>query len=104
MNKHMNKAKEKLKAKVKKHLWGWDYSVRDIEGLIDGMDLLVNNKYKVKVLTSKENINNELTTLKDNQGDDSMHDSIAVVGKKMLYAGGSQKEPILTTKHKEVFK
>ena len=46
MNKHMNKAKEKLKAKVKKHLWGWDYSVRDIEGLIDGMDLLVNNKYK----------------------------------------------------------
>lgn len=104
MNKNMNTQKEKLKAKVKKHLWGWDYSVRDIEGLIDGMDLLVNNKYKVKVLTSKENINNELTTLKDNQGDDSRHDSIAVVGKKMLYAGGSQKEPILTTKHKEVFK
>lgn len=96
--------KETLKNKIKKHLWGWDYSVRNIEGLIDGMDLLVNNKYKVKVLTSKENINKELTILKENQGDDSKHDSIAVVGKKMLYAGGSQKEPKLTTKHKEVFK
>ena len=96
--------KEILKNKIKKHLWGWDYSVRDIEGLVDGMDLLVNNKYKVKVLTSKENINKELTILKENQGDDSKHDSIAVVGKKMLYAGGSQKEPKLTTKHKEVFK
>lgn len=104
MNKQKHMNKEKLKAKVKKHLWGWDYSVRDIEGLIDGMDLLVNNKYKVKVLTSKENINKELTILKDNQGDDSKHDSMVVVGKKMLYAGGSQKEPILTTKHKEVFK
>ena len=94
--------KEILKNKIKKHLWGWDYSVRDIEGLVDGMDLLVNRKYRVKVV--QNNIKEELEILKENQGDDSRHDSIAVVGKKMLYAGGSQKEPKLTTRHKEVFK
>lgn len=85
-----------MKNKIKKHLWGWDYSVRDIEGLVDGMDLLVNRKYRVKVV--QNNIKEELWNFKENHRDDSKTDSIAVVDKKILYAGGSQKRTKINDK------
>jgi len=101
------KSKE-LKSKVKKHLWAWGYSVRDIEEILPGencnFDLVVRTEkdskiaYRVKVVSEKE-AKEELELLKEKRG----YNVLAIVGKNIKYAGGNQKE-IMPANQKEVFK
>lgn len=100
--------KAKAKAMIKKQLWGWKYHLADTERIMPGMayDLAVkvnidsDKVYRLKILTGDENMLEELRKAKKG----NKYDAIAVAGKKNKYAGGCQREFILTSHHQEVFK
>lgn len=93
--------KEKIKQLIKRQLWDVKYSVTDMERLIEGTeyDLIVNRKYRVKILEEGENSElaikrhvSELAVLvRINEG-------------KKEYAGGAQEKVEFTTNFREVLK
>ena len=93
--------KETIKQQIKRQLWDARYAVTDMERIIEGTeyDLIVNKKYRVKILLSRQSSKAEI---------DRHVSELAVLARiqegKKEYAGGSQKEVRFTTDYKEVFK
>lgn len=86
---------------IKKQLWAWNYSVKDMENIIPGLkyDLVVNGKYRVAVL---ENMTRE-EALKKLREEPEI-DVVAMVYKGLkIYAGGEQREFVFSTRHQDVF-
>jgi hypothetical protein len=87
---------------IKKQLWTWGYSVKDMENIMPGLpyDLVVNNKYKVAVL---EKIKRE-EAIKMLEGSLEINVVAMVYRGLKIYAGGDQEEKKFTTRHQDIFK
>jgi len=92
--------KENIKKIIKEALWPRGYSVKDMEFIMPEAeyDLVVNNKFRVRIVDNFENLDKELTKLLDTD----QYDVLAYIQKKKKYFAGKNTKAF-TLDHAEVF-
>lgn len=81
--------KQKARNEIKKHLWTWGHTVKDVSGLLP-YDLLIDGKIKVKVVLSDKW---HATDMRVTSGCDVMAVIVTDLGNNKIYSLGTETEP-----------